>query len=489
MHAKIKEWLQRVRDKPIPILAQSVERLRKLNRHEDVPLADIIAVIEQDPGLTVQLFRACNTKGKNKLQREITSVHQALMLLGTQPATNMAMQMPLINKTLTEPVRKQLMRTYCRTYHAAMQSVVWAKHRRDMTPDEVFVATQLHFLGEIVFALHAPEKLLEVFKLRTEENIASEEAQYIVLGFTLDQLSMAIAQSWELPSLVVDALHGENAQHPRAYGIMLAVQLARSAGMGWYSEQTIKIEQQAAEWLAKPVADIVSECHELAVTVAHNNLYEGAVHSAVLLPLITEETLTAAKTTGTTPSRPHHADICLIPQVNVLRDTLQGIQQAVAQNASIETILQLAAEGMHDGIGLNRIVFATYNREENRLQPKLTIGADNDPIFNQFQVKLTQGHLLFHLLEKPQATCIHDGNRKSYWQLVPADFQKLIGTNSFMAMSIFASKQPYGLFYADRHTSACQIDNISYAYFKKLCGMVNQSIEHFIMHKTKNKAG
>ena len=135
MHAKIKEWIQRVGDKPIPIMAQSVERLRKLSQQEDLPLADIIAVIEQDPGLTVQLLRACNNKGKNKLQRELTSVHQALMLLGTQPATKLAMQMPLINKTLAEPARKQLMRTYCRIYHASTQATtsttwLWRSTRR-----------------------------------------------------------------------------------------------------------------------------------------------------------------------------------------------------------------------------------------------------------------------------------------------------------------------------------------------------------------------
>ena len=105
------------------------------------------------------------------------------------------------------------------------------------------------------------------------------------------------------------------------------------------------------------------------------------------------------------------------------------------------------------------------------------------------EVHLAQGHLFFHLMEKPQAVCIHDGNRKANWQLVPADFQKLIGTNSFMAMSIFVGNQAYGLFYADRHTSACQIDNTSYAYFKKICGMVMQSIEHLQSNKTKTKTG
>jgi HD-like signal output (HDOD) protein len=489
MHVKIKEWVQRVEGKPIPILAQSVERLRKLSHHDDVPLVDIIAVIEQDPGLTVQIFRACNTKGKNKLQREITSVHQALMLLGIGPATKMAMQMPLINKTLAEPAHSQILRTFCRVYHASIQAVAWAKQRHDMTPDEVFVATQLHFLGEIVFALHAPEKLLEIFKLRTEENIASEEAQYIVLGFTLDQLSMALAQAWGLPSLVIDALHGENAQHPRAYGIMLAVQLARCAGTGWYHENILKVEHQAAEWLDKPVAEISSECHQLAVTVARNSHYSGMFHSAALLPLIIEESAATTQSSAKPRTAQHSADICLVPQVHVLRDTLDNLRQAVQQQVAIESLLQIGAQGMHDGIGLNRIIFATYQREDNLLHPKLTIGADNDPVFNRFEVRLTTGHLLFHLLEKPQAVCINDGNRNKYWQLVPADFQKLIGTDSFIAMSIFRGDQVYGLFYADRHTSACQIDNTSYAYFKTICGAISQGLNHINTNPNKSKAG
>lgn len=477
MQNQLKEWVRRCEGKPIPVMTHSVDTLRKLSQQDDVPLNAIADVIGQDPGLTVQLFRNCNSKGKNRLQREVTTVQQVLMLLGMRPATNLAMQLPTINKSLTEPARGQLLRTFCRAYHASTQAVIWAKHRHDMTPDEVFVATQLHFLGEMILAMYAPEKLLETFKLRREDNIASEEAQYLVLGFTLDQLSMALAQAWGLPSLVIDALHAENAQHPRAYGIMLAVQLARGAAIDWYGEKTRKVEAQAAEWLKLPFDQIVAEAQQLAINIARITHYDGVLQTAALLPLIAPATpaITAGAKTKTPATVA--AAVCLVPQVNLIKETFSRIQDAVKNHAKPQTIIEIAAEGMHDGIGLNRVVFAGYdNLDEKILHARHIVGTDNDPVFNRFEITLKSGNLFYHLLEKTQAICINDTNREQFWPLVPLEVQKLLGTDSFMAMSIFANNKLYGIFYADRHTSACQLDNNSYQYFKKMCALVSQAI-------------
>lgn len=474
MGTLIKDWLRRAESKPIPVMPHTIDLLRKLAQQEDVPIQTIVELIELDPGLTVQLFRQCNSKGKNKLQREVTSVQQALMLLGTRPATNMAMQLPTLDKTLAEPARYQLLRTFCRAHHASQQAVLWARHRHDMTPDEVAVATQLHFLGEMILSMYAPEKLQEIFQLRKADNIASEEAQYLVLGFTLDQLSIELAKIWGLPSLVIDALQCENAQHPRAYGIMLAVQLARGAAISWYSEKTRKIEEQAAEWLKLPMDQIISEAHQLAIKLARVTHYDGVLQTAALLPLIDSEDQPLQKRAARHETA---AAVCLIPQVAVLRDSLNRMQQTAKRSEPQESLLRIAAEAMHDGIGLNRVVFASIDPKDESLHARLILGSDNDPIFNRFQIKLRSGNLFYHLMEKSQAICINDSNREQFWPLVPLEVQKLLGTDSFMAMSIAVRNKVIGIFYADRHTSDCQLDANSYLYFKKVCSLVAQAIE------------
>ena len=133
-------------------------------------------------------------------------------------------------------------------------------------------------------------------------------------------------------------------------------------------------------------------------------------------------------------------------------------------------------KGLHDGVGLNRVVYTQFDNESKNLVAKAIIGADNDPLFNRFSIQLAQAHLFQQLIGKPQAICINDSNRKQYWSLVPAEFQKLIGTNSFAAMSIFLNNKLHGLVYADRHTSSCQIDTSSYNYFKKLCNSLSRAL-------------
>ena len=475
MHPGIKTWIQKVKDKPIPALPHTVTELQKLCALDDTPLQRIVDLVGQDPGLTVQLLRKCNGKDGNRLQKEIVSVQQAIMMVGTRPLSNIARQLPTLHKSLAEPARSQVLRVFCRAYHAGMQAVYWAKLRRDMTPDEVFAATQLHFLGEMILAMYAPDELLKCFKLRQEKSIASEEAQYISLGFTFDQLSLAVAEAWHLPELVIEALRAENANHPRGFGIMLAVQLARRASIDWYSDKVSEIFKQVAEWLELPIEDIIRQAHQLSVDVARVSNFESVLQTAALLPRVV--TRNAPQKITQAIAKDYQADICLMPQVNILKNTLQDLKQAASSKDSQETMLRICLEGIHDGIGLNRVVYAQLDPEHRFLQAKLVVGADNDPIFSRFSVRLDQPHLFKHLIGKSQAVVINDENRNKFWSMVPAEVQKLIGTNSFVAMSIFANGKFDGMVYADRHTSACQIDNNSYLYFKKLCNSLGQAME------------
>lgn len=474
MTVSLETWVTKIRDKPIPVLAQSIEKLSRLCVNDDTTVQQIVDVVEQDPGLTVQLLRKCNSKDGGRLQREITSVQQAVMLVGTQQLKDIAKQLPVLEKNFSETAQKQILRTFCRAYHAGYQAVYWAKLRRDMTPDEVFAVSQLHFLGEMILAIHAPEQLLAVFELRREKSISYEEAQYITLGFTFDQLSLAIAKAWQLPELVQEALQAENASNPRGFGIMMAVQLARGAAIDWYSDKMSSIYEHVSELLDRPVDDIIRQSHRLAIEIARQTHFYNVMQSASLLPLIKRDNDVAAiKQTVTSD---YQADICLTPQVNVLKVTMEKLKAAITEKQASDKFINICLKGLHDGVGLNRVVYTQLDSESNRLVAKAVIGADNDPVFNRFNIQLAQAHLFQQLISKSQAVCINDENRKQFWSLVPAEFQKLIGTNSFAAMSIFLDNKLHGLVYADRHTSSCQIDTSSYNYFKKLCNSLSTAL-------------
>ncbi len=463
----IEAWIARIGRKPVPVLPQTIAALRRHCARSDAHISELVAEVERDPGLVVHLLRVTNAMSAGPLRSDVTSVQQALMMLGTEKVSELPTRLPVIDDRLPAAALDRLHQTFARAYHAARQATDWAIRRRDMTPDEVFAATQLHFLGEMFVAIYAPDKLAEADRLCHEKHIATEEAEYLVLGFTLDQLTARLARLWRLPRLLLEALHPENARFPRAYGIMLAVQLARGAAVSWYAARTREIEAHAAEWLDEDEAGLVARVHRLAVEVARDSRHYDAVPAAARLPLIhVEPETTESRASDETETG---AEVCLMPQRAVLQNLLATLQQPALLREHAYNVVRLVLKGMHDGIGLNRVVFARFDAEENRLVAAKIIGAESDPDFSRFIVPLDEPHLITRLMEKTQAVLIDDRTRERFWPLVPESFRELIGVNSFAAMSVVIDNRPVGLFYADRHSNTCPIDEKSYQYFKTVC--------------------
>ena len=471
MEVSIDSLVLRIGDNTIPVLETTINELRQKCAQESTLVADLEDIVDRDPGLVIYLLRLGNTKTSGSLRSDITTVQQSLMMLGMAQVSTLPEKLPALEKILEEPAITRLLKTFARAYHAASQAIAWANMRRDMNPDEVFTATQLHFLGDMFVAIYYPQLLDQVDAMRSEKNIASEEAQFIVLGFTLDQLTAKLAKLWNLPSLLLDALHPENAKFPRAYGIMLAVQLARGSAVNWYSEKTRDIQEQAAKWLDKDIDLIVNETHKVAVNVAHESALYKVRPAASFLPLIHHIE------SDVSDIDKNVADICLMPQINTLKKLITDLAQPATIPQNAYELISMVLKGLHDGIGLNRVVFAQFDKENNSLKAEKIIGVDNDPLFSRFEISLNQTNLFSHLMKKTQAILINNNNRKKYWKLVPEEFQNLITTNSFVAMSIYLDDIPLGLIYADRHHSSCQIDERSYKFFKTICNATEKALK------------
>jgi len=463
----LQDVLTKIGNHHFPVMEQTIASLRKLCTNDNAKIEEISHIVSRDPGLTIYLLRVCNQKSSSSLRSEITSISQALMMLGVEQVSKLPQKLPNLEKELKEPAKTRLLMTFSRAFHAAEQATEWAEYRRDMNTEEIFVATQIHFIGEMALAMIYPEKLAEIDRLRRHRQIASEEAQYLVLGFIINQLTYELARSWDLPSLALEALKPENAKYPRAYSVMLAVQLARAAAVDWHGGKTQVIQEQVSDFLNIPIAEIATANHKLAVDVARaTNLY-GVRPAAALLPML-DDPLEEETVQLKNPNE--HADICLIPQMPALRNIIDSIKKS-SNEISAKELIHLVLSGMHDGIGLNRVVFATKDKDTQTMIPYAIKGADNDPAFNRFSIKLHKQNLFGRLMQKTQAIVINDKTRETFWELVPKDFKKLVVTNSFVAMSIYVNNEELGLFYADRHTQDCQVDDASYRLFKSLCTM------------------
>ncbi len=481
MHNTLNAWADKLQHAVLPALPQPVAELVRLVADDNVNMWNLARVVEKDPGLCIALLRRVNNGGHKRLRTEVTTVEHAMMMLGLTQLRTLPKAVPLIQRAGEPTGRERALRLMAQSYHAAWQARELARLRKDMEPDEIFLPALLHHLGEILLWLYAPAKMTQIEDLAAQQQMDPEEAQYVVLGFGLDHLSLMLARRWGLPTLLQDSLKSESAQQPRIYNIMLAVQLARSAERGWYRAATTAVLEQLVEYTGHDFGFITAHIHHAAAEAARlADCYPTTPAAAQLLHPGQPEAAPGWKPEAIQPAAaaPSQADslptetaaaFCLAPQLHILRRSLQELQNGMkAGNLTLQKILSLTMDGMHDGMGINRVVFALLTQERHQLRARAIAGADNDPVFNRFHVELNGAHLFTRLLEKPQALWINDTNRVKFWPLVPTPFQRIIRCNSFFVLSVFVKERPVGLFYADRHSIDCALDSHAYHRFKQL---------------------
>lgn len=489
MHNTLNAWADKLQHAVLPALPQTAADLARLSADDNVNMWNLARVLEKDPGLCVALLRRVNAGGQKRLRTEVTTVEHGMMMLGLTQLRALPKSVPLIQRAGDATGRERALRLMARSYHAAWQAREMARLRKDLEPDEIFLPALLHHLGEILLWLYAPAKMAHIEELTARQQIEPEEAQYVVLGFGIDHLTLSLARRWGLPTLLQDSLKSESAQQPRIYGVMLAVQLARAAEQGWYRAATTGVLEHMAEHLGHDFGYVTNHTHRYAVEAARlADCYPSDPAAALLLHPSQPEAAPGWKpepvaATGEAPGPAPEGEepasaFCLAPQLHILRQSLQELQAGMkARNLTLQKVLSLTMDGMHDGTGLNRVVFALLTQERHQLRARAIAGADNDPVFDRFHIELNGAHLFTRLMEKPQALWINDTNRVKFWPMVPKPFQRIVRCNSFMVLSIFVKDRPVGLLYADRQCGGCGLDAHAYHRFKQLGMLAAQAME------------
>jgi HD-like signal output (HDOD) protein len=472
--------IEQLTDRPLPIFGHSAQAFRQLQAEPNAPWGRYGDIILKDPGLALCTLQELHA-ASSKRSAEIAGMEQAAMLLGLERVQKLPHGAPQMERSLTGVAKAGFARAATRAFHAAFQVWDWAHIIKEHAPEEMLLAALLHDVAEMALWVAAPEQMHLFRKLMLKDGIATDEAQYLAFGESLEHFSRGIATRWHLPQLVHEALRPENAGNRRVQGVMLAVQLARAAERGWYWEKINRLLPQIAEYLGAGEADTATHLHNNAVRAAREAAFYGARPAAALLPLLPggdhvliqdefpDEAKPGEKTAPASNSTEEaaHTTVCLLPQPVVFTQMVEELEASLGK-LSMNDIMRRVLHGMHDGAGLNRVVFAMLTPDGKKLQARYMIGSDNDPAFNRFEIVLDKPHLFTRLMEKPQSLWINDGNRQKFWPLVPDIIKLLIKTDTFCAMSFHVRGKPIGLFYADRHSAECHLDEHTYQRFRQL---------------------
>ncbi len=230
-------WVNFFSGEEMPVLRQTARRLEEARQNIDsISGRDIATIVLQDPLMAVRVLAYIQSFSGNRLRSDITTIGNAIMMLGIEPffkkfETPLTLEATLKNEPQALLGLLQVVRRAQRASHYAHG---WAFERHDMNVEEVTLAALLHDLAEILLWCFAPKLAIEIRnRQQADKTLRSTTAQEQVLGVHLFDLQQAICHAWGLPELLSTLMDDANAELPRVRNVILAVNLARHSASDW----------------------------------------------------------------------------------------------------------------------------------------------------------------------------------------------------------------------------------------------------------------
>ena len=221
----------------LPALPALYQELREATSENEVSAANVAQVIVKDPSIAAKVLQIANSAFFGQ-RRQIDTMNNAVVVLGTGLIETLVLSTSLFNSLDGSGVdgfdQPGLWRHSIGCgflAHELARRGGWAKKRQETA----MLAGTLHEIGKLICAQYLPgyDQMLES---ATAQGVAVQEVERSQTGTTHSEVGAYLADWWNMPDSIVDAIHYHDdpsqatVDRPLASLIHLADVLAQSAG-------------------------------------------------------------------------------------------------------------------------------------------------------------------------------------------------------------------------------------------------------------------
>ena len=189
--------------KSLPVLTPLASKILKICDDENVNATALAQLISQDSGMVAQILFMANSAYYGGMRHKVTSVVQAVTLLGFSTIANLALSLCFYRliKDLRQTNRSGMDHVgyWRRSIFASVAGRVLGHHFSYRDPELVFLGALLQDIGILVLNEVAPEKVGPLYGKVDDCHSALPQLEWEHLGVDHPQVGAWLAQHWELP--------------------------------------------------------------------------------------------------------------------------------------------------------------------------------------------------------------------------------------------------------------------------------------------------
>jgi two-component system, cell cycle response regulator len=195
--------------KHLPTLPATALEVMQLSLNPDVSIPKMANTILTDVGLSTRILRTVNSP-YYPLSRHVTSITDALMLLGMQAVRNITLSL-----TILDVFKNQMdLRTYnllqIRSLQKAVAVHAVSEDSQLIPPENAFLVGLLEELGILLLAYIAPQEFAECLKEAEKRGLDITIIVRESLQIDYSELGLRLAEHWDLADVIKDAIRYHN---------------------------------------------------------------------------------------------------------------------------------------------------------------------------------------------------------------------------------------------------------------------------------------
>lgn len=218
----------------LPALPHVTYRVLTLTSDPRTSITELADTITKDQVLTAKVLRMANSVYYGYARR-IFSISEALVILGFSTVRNLVLAASVYNVMDQEFPGYILPKgdLWNHSMTTALLARLLAKKVRFEMNDKAFTAGLLHDIGKIILNIYMKESFAVVLDTVNTGNVPFSEAEQKILGFDHAVVGAKVAEKWNLPEELVEAIanHHTPAQSKLNPKLTSIIHIADAASM------------------------------------------------------------------------------------------------------------------------------------------------------------------------------------------------------------------------------------------------------------------
>jgi putative nucleotidyltransferase with HDIG domain len=183
-----------------------IAEILSLNDQESSSAAGLSRIILKDADLTARVLRIANSPFYG-CRQEVTSVNQAIMIIGRNAVKCLLLSIGLYNKVASEQMDQS--KDFEKLWQHLLETAVAAKNAAGSinysVVDEAYIAGLLHDFGRSFLLRYFPGECDEIYRLSMKDKFLID-AEREVLDSDHQEIGRYIAERWNLPESLAEVI-------------------------------------------------------------------------------------------------------------------------------------------------------------------------------------------------------------------------------------------------------------------------------------------